>query len=232
MYSTELARVLSKLGFCSRAQARALVQAGRVRVDGRTVRDPDVAVKAKTLIEVDGRRVGESGKVYVMLNKPRGLITSTSDEKGRDTVYKCFEGATLPRLVAVGRLDQASEGLLLCTNDNDWAAQITSPESKVLKTYHVQIDRILEESAMAAIKAGQQFRVRDAKTLRAGQRNSWIEIVLDEGKNRHIRRLLDALEIQVLRLIRIGIGNLALGDLPKGKWRHLTADEQRRIFTG
>ena len=232
MYSTELARVLSKLGFCSRAQARELIRGGRVRVNGRAVRNPELAVDARAVIEVDRERIGESEKVYLILNKPRGLVTTTADEQRRETFYGCFKGATLPRIVPVGRLDQASEGLLLFTNDNDWAAKIAEPKSKVLKTYHVQVDRVADDALLAAIKSGKEFSVRDARTVRAGKRNSWIEVVLDEGKNRHIRRLLEALGIEVLRLIRIRIGSLELGDLPKGHWRHLTEDEHRRIFIG
>ena len=158
-------------------------------------------------------------------------VDNVADEQERETVYECFKDAALPRLIAVGRLDKASEGLLLFTNDNDWAERITNPESKILKTYHVQIDRVADAELIARIKAGEEFPVREGRILRAGERNSWIEIVLDEGKNRHIRQLLDVFEIEVLRLVRIRIGSLELGDLPKGKWRHLTAEEQRRIFT-
>ena len=208
-----------------------MIRAGKVRIDGRVVREPDVAVKPQANIEVDDRVEEQHEKLYVMLNKPRGLVTTTSDEHGRETVYECFAGAKLPRIVPVGRLDKASEGLLLFTNDNDWAARVTDPESKVPKSYHVQIDRITDPKLIAQIKAGGEFPVRDACILRAGERNSWLEIVLLEGKNRHIRRLLEAFGIQVLRLVRVRIGNLELGDLPKGHWRHLTADEQRRIFT-
>ena len=229
-FANGLARVLSKRGFCSRAEARDLIRAGKVRVDGRVIREPDVAIKPDAKIAVDGFTGERSKKVYLILNKPRGLVTTTSDEHGRETVYECFAGAKLPRIVPVGRLDKASEGLLLFTNDNDWAARVTDPDSKVPKTYHVQIDRVADADLIAQIKAGKEFPVRDAQILRTGERNSWLEIVLDEGKNRHIRRLLEAFDIEVLRLIRIRIGALELGALPKGQWRHLTADEQRRIF--
>ena len=135
----------------------------------------------------------------------------------------------LPRLIAVGRLDKASEGLLLFTNDNDWAERVTNPENKILKTYHVQIGRVADGELLDRMKAGKEFRMRDVRIARSGERNSWLEIVLDEGKNRHIRRLLESFDIEVLRLIRIRIGNLELGDLPKGQWRHLT--EEERMFT-
>jgi 23S rRNA pseudouridine2605 synthase len=230
-FSTELARVLSKRGFCSRGKARELILAGHVRVNGNLVRNPDIAVKADATIEVDGKSIEASEKIYVMLNKPRGLVTTTADERGRETVYECFKGAALPRIVPVGRLDQASEGLLLFTNDNDWAAQITAPKSKITKTYHVQIDRVADTDLVARMKVDAKFPVCAVQVLRTGEHNSWLEIVLDEGKNRHIRRLLEMFEIEVLRLVRIRIGALDLGNLAKGQWRHLTADEERTIFT-
>jgi 23S rRNA pseudouridine2605 synthase len=227
MYSTRLARALSKLGFCSRSRAGELIASGRVRVNGKIIRDADHALDpTKVVIEVDGKRIGIEQKVYVMLNKPRGLVTTTADEKGRETVYECFKDAELPRIGPVGRLDKASEGLLLFTNDNEWAARITDPESRILKTYHVQINRVADTQLIERIKSGREFKVRDAKVVRSGERNSWLEIVLDEGKNRHIRRLLETFGIDVLRLIRIRIGNLELADLPKGRWRHLK-DEER-----
>jgi 23S rRNA pseudouridine2605 synthase len=227
VFSTQLARVLSKLGFCSRADAQEMIHAGRVRVNGRIVRNPDHGIDVKkAVIEVDGQRTAMSEKVYVMLNKPRGLVTTTADERGRETVYECFRDSKLPRIVPVGRLDKATEGLLLFTNDNAWADAITNPESEVSKTYHAQINRMGDQGLVERIKSGQEFRVRDARIVRTGERNSWLEIVLDEGKNRHIRRLLDAFGIEVLRLIRIRVGELELGDLAKGQWRHLTATER------
>lgn len=230
-FSTELARVLSKRGFCSRGKARELVQAGRVRVDGQVVRNPDASIKTHASIEVDGKPVDASAKIYVMLNKPRGLVTTTADERGRETVYQCFKGAPFPRIVPVGRLDQASEGLLLFTNDNDWAAQITDPKGKITKTYHVQINRVADVDLVAHMKANAEFPICAAQMLRTGERNSWLEIVLGEGRNRHIRRLLERFGIEVLRLVRIRIGALELGNLPKGQWQHLTVAEQRRIFS-
>ena len=230
-FSSELARVISKRGFCSRAKARELVLAGNVRVNGKVARNPNLAVKADATIEVDGESIAASEKIYVMLNKPRGLVTTAADERGRETVFECFKGAALPRIVPVGRLDQASEGLLLFTNDNDWSARITDPKSKITKTYHVQIDRVANEDLIARMKRNAEFPICGVEILRTGERNSWLEIVLDEGKNRHIRRLLETFDIEVLRLIRIRIGSLELGNLAKGQLRHLTADEQRRIFT-
>ncbi len=165
-----------------------------------------------------------------MLNKPRGLVTTTRDEQGRDTVYRCLEGAGLPWLAPVGRLDKASEGLLLFSNDPKWAARMTNPATGPDKTYHVQIDRIADEALAAKLARGttvdgELLCAKRARCLRHGQKNAWIEIILDEGRNRQIRRLLGAFDIAVLRLVRVSVGDLQLGDLPKGAWRIVTQRE-------
>lgn len=226
-----LARVLSKLGICSRSEATRWVLAGRVAVDGRIVRDPEFPIlQDRHRLSVDGVPVGAGERFYLMLNKPRGLLTTASDEQGRDTVYRCFDGAGLPWIAPVGRLDKASEGLLLFSNDPQWAAAITDPAHGLDKTYHVQINRIpgdaLLENLRSGVVAGDEvLRAKSAVLLRAGEKNAWLEIQLDEGRNRQIRRLLEAFDIQVLRLLRVAIGPLALGDLAKGAWRPLTTDE-------
>jgi 23S rRNA pseudouridine2605 synthase len=141
----------------------------------------------------------------------------------------------LPWLAPVGRLDKASEGLLLLTNDSEWAARITAPETHLEKTYHVQIGIIGDEHLLQALQNGIRannggfLRVKNVRMLRGGQQNSWLEIILDEGKNRHIRRMLEALKIEVLRLVRVAIGPLALGDLPKGATRFLEKEEKQAL---
>ena len=228
-----MARVLSKRGLCSRTQAGEWIRAGRVQVDGRVVRDPEFpTIAGRHRIAVDGRGIDEAAPqaIHVMLNKPRGLVTTASDEQGRDTVYRCFDGADLGFIAPVGRLDKASEGLLLFTNDPQWAARITSPDSGPDKTYHVQVDCIPDETMLAAMQAGvacegETLQAKSVSLLRAGEKNAWLEVVLDEGRNRQIRRLLAALDIGVLRLLRVAIGTLQLGELPKGQWRPLTAEE-------
>ncbi len=230
-FGAGLARALSKLGICSRKEAENWIAAGRVRVNGRTVASPAFPVDLnRDRIEVDQRPVRAREKVYLMLNKPRGLVTSTSDEQGRETVYHCFAGQSLPPLSPVGRLDKASEGLLLFTNDTHWAAQITAPESHLKKAYHVQVDCLADDVLARQLTegvpvGGEVWRVKSARLLRTGTRNSWLEIILDEGKNRQIRRLLDALEIGVLRLVRVAIGPLELGPLAKGEFRRLDPSE-------
>jgi 23S rRNA pseudouridine2605 synthase len=229
---TGLARALSKLGFCSRSQAFTLILAGRVRLNGSRVRDPEKPVRlGKDSIEVDGNRVGPAGKIYLMLNKPRGLVTTRQDEKGRKTIYSLLPDHQ-DWLAPVGRLDMASEGLLLLTNDSAWSARIASPEGHIDKTYHVQIDAVADLKLVDRLSdgvrtaAGDFLAVRRAAILRLGKQNSWVEIVLDEGKNRHIRRMLLELGIEVMRLVRVAIGTVKLGDLPKGKTRPLTHEEK------
>ena len=227
-----LARVLSKRGLCSRSEAERWIRDGRVRLDGRTIRDPEHAVDLQRAgIEVDGIEAAAVVHRYFMLNKPRGLVTTLRDEQGRDTVYLCFDGADIGFIAPVGRLDKASEGLLLFCNDPQWAARITDPASGPDKTYHVQVDCIPDASQLRAMREGiidgegVALHAKSASLLRAGEKNAWLEIVLDEGRNRQIRRLLAALDIGVLRLVRVAIGSLQLGELPKGQWRELTAGE-------
>jgi 23S rRNA pseudouridine2605 synthase len=236
-----LARALSKLGYCSRSEAFDLVHAGRVRLNGAIRCDPEAHVHPQSdRIEVDGQAVAATSQVYLMLNKPRGAVTTASDEKGRQTVY-AFLSADLPWVAPVGRLDKASEGLLLLTNDSEWAAQVTSPASHLDKTYHVQIDRVADTTLLEAIGKGVRredgdfLGVAGVRILRGGKSNSWLEIVLDEGRNRHIRRMLKSLGVAVLRLVRVAIGPLPLGLLPKGKVRPLTGGEKQAldfVFSG
>lgn len=221
---------MSKRGLCSRSEAERTIRAGRVRVDGRLVCDPEFPTTAHNTISVDGVAPLDVARVYLMLNKPRGLVTTTRDEQGRDTVYRCLQGAGLPWLAPVGRLDKASEGLLLMSNDPEWAAAITDPERGPEKTYHVQIDTLPDDGLGLALELGQEvdgelLRASRVRLLRTGERNAWLEIVLDEGRNRQIRRLLAAFGIGTLRLVRVAVGPVVLGALPKGGWRALTAEE-------
>lgn len=225
-----LARVISKRGLCSRSQAERWIAEGRVRVDGRVVRDPYRRTAEDALIRLDDAHAETAPPRYLMLNKPRGLVTSARDERGRDTVYRCFDGEELGWIAPVGRLDKASEGLLLFTSDPAWAARITDPASGPPKTYHVQVDAVPDAALLARIALGAQVEgehlsVARVDLLRSGGKTAWLEVVLEEGRNRHIRRLLAAFDIGVLRLVRVAIGPLALGTLPKGAWRSLAPDE-------
>ena len=222
------------MGYCSRAQATVLVGEGRVSLNGRVARNPEAPVRLEQdRIAVDGSAIEERRKVYLAMNKPRGVVTSASDEKGRRTVYDLLPPEQ-NWIAPVGRLDKASEGLLLLTNDSEWAARIADPASHLDKTYHVQIDCVAEEHLLCSLTkgvrdGGEHLRARAARLLRHGQKNSWLEIVLDQGKNRQIRRLLTALGIEVLRLVRVSLGPLQLGDLRKGTVRPLTAAEKQSL---
>jgi 23S rRNA pseudouridine2605 synthase len=226
-----LPRALSKLGFCSRTQAEALIAEGRVTIGGKVTTDPSTWVDLSSAkIAVDGRTVAAEKPVYLMLNKPRGLVTTRHDTEGRPTVFDCLKDHLTSHLSPVGRLDKASEGLLLFTNDTEFANALLDPQTHVPKTYHVQIDRLPDEAVLDALRAGVEhdgdtMRAMRAETLREGDKTSWLEITLDEGRNRQIRRMLEALDIEVLRLVRVSIGGLALGALEKGAVRALTEDE-------
>jgi 23S rRNA pseudouridine2605 synthase len=222
-----------------------LIRAGRVSLNGKIRRDPETSVSEKhDQIAIDGKVVEPEDKIYVMMNKPRGAVTTASDEKGRETVYEILKvgspttipmGDTLPWVAPVGRLDKASEGLLLLTNDSEWGARIAGPETHLDKTYHVQVGTFADEKFVQALvrgvkaKDGELLHAKQVRHLRAGQKNCWLEIVLDEGKNRQIRRMIEAMGVEVLRLVRVAIGPLQLGDLAKGKNRVLTADEKRML---
>lgn len=230
-----LARILSKLGICSRSQAERAIREGRVSVDGKVVLDPErPADPGRHRICLDGEAVAAAQHVYIALNKPRGIVVSAADERGRDTVYKLLADAGLPWVGPVGRLDKASEGLLLLSNDSVWAARLTDPRSHVDKTYHVQIDAlptqdVLDRMIRGVTVDGEPLAAKRVSLLRTGEKNAWLEVVLDEGRNRHIRRLLETQGIGVLRLIRVAVGELVLGDLAKGQWRHLNMEEVSRL---
>lgn len=226
-----LARALSKLGYTSRSQARPLIEAGSVSVNGKTVTNPEQRIDIeRDRVSVHGQPVTLTPYVYLMLNKPAGVITTRSDERGRATVFELVEETGVPHLSAVGRLDKESEGLLLLTNDTRWADRIAAPLSHVEKVYHVQIDRVpdvplLEALLQGVSDRGEELRARSATPLSMTDTDAWLEIVLDEGRNRQIRRLLQAFDIGVLRLVRVAIGDVRLGELPKGGWRHLSPTE-------
>jgi 23S rRNA pseudouridine2605 synthase len=230
-----VARVISKLGLGSRTQATRWVTEGRVKVNGKLVKDAEFpTTQGVDRISIDGIDTSARQRIVIMLNKPRGLVTTTSDEQGRDTVYKCLAESGLPWLAPVGRLDKASEGLLLFSNDPVWAARVTDPATGPTKTYHVQVSSIPDDRSIASLEQGtevdgEHLAAKTVRRLRAGERNAWLEIVLEEGRNRQIRRLLTTFDLSVLRLVRVAVGSLSLGTLPKGQWRHVSQEEAVEI---
>ena len=249
-----VARVISKRGFCSRSQAENLVREGRVSLRGKIVRDPDTPARENDEICVDGKHVKASEFIYFMMNKPRGYVTTASDEKGRATVMdlfreqyaKMFPGKPVPHISPVGRLDTASEGLLLFTNDTQWADALLNPrESRGpthTKIYRVQVNGHPTADDLAKIEKGffvpprvfgepEEFmHAVSAKLYSAGEKNCWLEITLDEGKNREIRRMLAKLGYEVLRLVRIKFCNYELGDLKQGEIKQIAVYPSNQAF--
>jgi 23S rRNA pseudouridine2605 synthase len=231
-----VARVISKRGYCSRSQAEKLVKEGRVTLRGKVVFDIDTPTYENDEILVDGNKIEVNAKVYFAMNKPRGIVTTASDEKGRKTVMdlfreqftKMYPGKQMPHISPVGRLDAASEGLLLFTNDTQWAdEQLTSPTHK--KIYRVQVSGKPTGEELAQMEKGfnvaprvfgekEEFMHADRVTLISeGEKNCWLEITLSEGKNREIRRMLAHLGYEVMRLVRIQFDKYTLGDLKSGE---------------
>ena len=233
-----LQKIIARAGVASRRAGEEMILAGRVRVNGTIVRDVSLRVRPeRDRIEVDNAPVAKAAHVYIMLNKPRGLVTTRDDPQGRQTIYECLNDGSLPFLSPVGRLDKASEGLLLLTNDSRWSSRLLDPGSRVDKVYHVQVrgselDSVMQRVAAGVVEeeTGERLEVKAISLLRAGSRSgAWFEVVLDEGKNRQLRRIFSAVGVEVLRLVRVAIGPLVLGDLAKGAWRTLSPDEVKQL---
>jgi len=209
-----------------------MVRAGRVEIDNQLLLDPEFPIEEhqRQRIRIDGAPLALATRCYVVLNKPRGLVVTAQDEHARDTIYRCLGDASLPWLAPVGRLDRASEGLLLLSNDSEWAARITDPASRIAKTYHVQVVRLpttteLENLRAGVTDAGELLAASSIDLLRSGGKTAWLEVVLHGGRNRQIRRMLAAFDLSVLRLVRVSIGAIGLGTLANGAWRHLDPTE-------
>ena len=237
-----VARVISKRGFCSRSIAENLVREGRVSLRGKIVRDPETPAYENDEIAIDGKNVKAAQKFYFAMNKPRGIVTTASDEKGRKTVMdlfreqyaKLFPGKPVPHISPVGRLDAASEGLLLFTNDTQWADALLQTRDRHLKIYRVQVAGKPSDDDLAKMEKGfnvpprvfgekEEFMHAERAVLHSeGEKNCWLEITLSEGKNREIRRMLAHLGYEVMRLVRIQFDKYTLGDLKPGELRAMS----------
>jgi 23S rRNA pseudouridine2605 synthase len=229
--SMTLDRVLSRMGLTSRTSAREAILAGRLKVNGRVVCDPDSWVQpTRDVVLLDGNRVKPARKTYLLFYKPKGVITSHGDPEGRKTVYDYLDDS-VRWLAPVGRLDKDTSGLLLLTNDTAFADFVTNPESNIPKTYLAKTSGLLSEEIIAQLAAGVEMkrgdRAQPVSVRRTEDRGkyTWLEVVLTEGKNREVRRMIEAVGFKVLKLVRIRIGPLTLEGLEVGKWRPLTSIE-------
>jgi pseudouridine synthase len=221
---------LSKAGVGSRTQARSWIHAGRVRVNGKVVENPDLWIDfERDKVLFDGKPLRTRQHVYVLLYKPTGYITTFRDPEGRPTVYDLI--ARIDTFVSpVGRLDLDTSGLLILTNDTQFAERLTNPEHKIPKTYLVKCADPMSDEAIGNLRAGVELNdgpTRPAQVRKVGE--TYIEMTITEGRNRQVRRMIEAVGSKVLELTRTAIGSLTIGDLPLGTWRELTAGEVKKL---
>jgi 23S rRNA pseudouridine2605 synthase len=229
-----LQKILSEMGITSRRKAEDLIFEGRVTVNGRIATIGTKADPVKDHIKVDGKLlIRPEPKVYIMFNKPKNVVTSLHDPEGRPTVKDFLKGVKY-RVFPVGRLDYDSEGLLLLTNDGDFAHAVLHPSKKISKTYLVKVKGILEEDEIEKLRAGVKLvemltAPAKVKRIRKTENNSWLEMTIYEGKKRQIRRMLEKTGHDVLKLKRISVDGLELGKLEPGTFRYLTPEERDKI---
>lgn len=228
-----LQKLLSARGVASRRKAEEMILAGRVSVNGAVAALGATADPAADDIRIDGQPLPQAqSHVYIMLHKPRGFVTTLSDEKGRKTVAQLVADCGA-RVYPVGRLDMDSEGLLLLTSDGDFANRLMHPKHRVDKTYHVFVEHYspekLEKLAQPITLDGYTLQKPEISLLGAKGSGAKLSVTIHEGRNRQVRRMCDAAGLHVTRLIRVSEGSLRLGDLPKGKWRYLTPEELAQL---
>jgi|SRR5579872_4010605 len=225
-----LDRALSKAGLGSRTEARSWIGEGRVSVNGRVIQTPDHWVDLeRDKIALDGKPIRESEKVYLLLYKPKGYLATYKDPENRPTVYDLIQDQK-SFVFPVGRLDLDSSGLLLMTNDSALAEQLTNPDYKVAKTYLVKSATVLSDEQLDRLRKGVELsdgptKPAIVKRLRESGKRSFLEITITEGRNRQVRRMLEAVDSKVLKLVRTAIGPLEIGELVIGKYRLLTRAE-------
>jgi 23S rRNA pseudouridine2605 synthase len=228
-------RLLSKRGIASRGTSQQWIRAGRVRINGRVIRDPATWVLwPKDAVSIDDRPIQDSVKRLILFHKPRGVITTHSDEKGRKTIFDVLP-ADLGYMHAVGRLDQATSGLLLLTNDSTLSNLLTDPIHKVMRTYLVSVrgeftEAQAAEAVAGVVEGGERLQCHTVKIQKSSRRESHLEVVLIQGKNREIRRLFQALGHEVTRLRRIQYGPFKLDDLPSGGWREIPSEDAKKAL--
>ena len=230
-----LQKFFSDCGVLSRRAAEAEIAAGKVKVNGAVAQIGDTINPEVDIVEYKGKRIlprASEKRHYIMLNKPRGYVTTMQDEKGRPTVANLTAGVGT-RVYPVGRLDMDSEGLLLLTDDGEFANQLTHPRHEIPKIYHVTLSKVLTKDEIAALRAPMEldgYRLQPVTVKKLAP--DTIQMNLYEGRNRQIRRMCEAAGLKVIRLQRIAIGDLGLGDLPLGRWRELTPDEIHYLTNG
>jgi 23S rRNA pseudouridine2605 synthase len=229
-----LERVLSKAGLGSRTDARKWIGAKRVKVNGKLIQSPDHWVDLeRDTVTLDGKPVRASKRIYLLLYKPKGYITTYKDPQGRPTVYDLIQDSG-QWVVPVGRLDQDTSGLLLLTNDTRFAEIVTNPDFKIPKTYLVKTSTRLSDEQIGQLQKGVILndgptQPAIVKRIRDSAKYSFIEIIIREGRNRQVRRMIEAIGSKVLKLVRTEIGGVCIGDLPIGKYRELTVEEVRQL---
>jgi 23S rRNA pseudouridine2605 synthase len=221
-----LQKFMADCGVASRRACEALIDEGRVKVNGKIVKTQGVKIDPiNTKVEVDNELItATKTKTYLAFNKPAGILSTMSDPEGRPSLQDFF-GSWPDRLFHVGRLDKESEGLIILTNDGQWAHESTHPSFGVEKTYLVQSEEPISRSAFQNLMEGVELEDGLAKPISVARRGAMIEVVIHEGRNQIVRRMFDALGYPVERLIRTAIGSIKLGELPPGKWRSLNSVE-------
>lgn len=226
--------MISKAGLGSRTDARGWIHAGKVEVNGRVVENPDHWIDMeRDRVSFDGKPLERQERIYILLYKPTGYITTYKDPDGRPTVYDLLKDVDT-FIVPVGRLDLDTSGLLILTNDTQFAERIMNPDFHVPKTYLVKASALLTEEQLQQLRKGVELsdgptRAAKVTRLRDSGKYTHLEITLTEGRNRQVRRMIEAIGARVMKLVRVRIGDIAIGDLPIGKWRLLTRQELTKL---